>query len=131
MSAIEDRATQGQAAKIDELAERLREIGRDTDGAKFSHEAADVLESQSAELTRLRERNAELEKELDIANKQIAETGRAWTADRMRLEATVREMREALEGIAAHDFGFAEDRNCARSALASSESVVKSEGDHA
>jgi hypothetical protein len=82
-------------AQVDELVKRMRHY--EFVPFDLHDEAADALESQSAELTRLRERNAELEKELGLANRQIAATGRAWSADRTRLEATVREMREALE----------------------------------
>jgi len=54
---------------------------------------ADALESQSAELARLRERNAELEEELDAWRMDGSSA-----ADRVAsLEATVRGLREALK----------------------------------
>jgi hypothetical protein len=48
-----------------------------------------------AQLKRANVRIAALEAELDIANKQIAETGRAWTADRERLETQLEAFRVA------------------------------------
>ena len=145
------------SAELTRLRERNAELERDR--AALESRAESAWKSMDAEFTRsindvpLLKRIASLESELDIANKQIAETGRAWTADRTRLEATVKEMREALlkswtilhwtvgEGIGLDPPYYdpddtyielcfllgAQDWNGpeeARSALASSESVV-------
>lgn len=130
----------------DDLVNRLREIGGDTDGAKFSHHAACVIEDQSAELTRFRERNVELE---TLCDRVSVESLRL--ASRIAsLEATVGELREALSLINSWiPYGKNEEAICSnfpghtmrrlksiklhelRYALAASESVVrKSEGEN-
>lgn len=64
MSAIEGGAMQDKAgAQVDDLVKRARSVADHAFSGTplFVAELADALEAQSAELTRLRERNAELE----------------------------------------------------------------------
>jgi len=91
----------------------------------------------AAELTRLRERNAELERNDADWRRVSINQGNELYARGVRissLEATARELREALEEITeCGSLCMSDDPDCvikiARAALASSESVVgKSEG---
>jgi septal ring factor EnvC (AmiA/AmiB activator) len=158
--------------QTDELVKELRKINND-----LACLAADAIESQSAELTRLRERNVELERDLEEAQRNYLNVKGWWTGERqsrhkheaneagMRteieeqeariasLEATARELREALRAINIEGEGvkhYAEleglkggalpssvhiKADCityiVRTALAASESVVgKSEGEN-
>jgi hypothetical protein len=134
MSAIEDGAMQNC-----DLVRLLRGSGEFGYG-ETGIEAADALEALAAELTRLRERNAELERESREYEGTIAHLEAA-TVRISSLEATVREMREAISGLLAtpeiadaHPLDKDEETHIAerkaRAALASSESVVKSEGEN-
>jgi hypothetical protein len=75
----------------------------------FMVATSDALEAQAAELTRLRNqseaKDAEIERlkeEMNLANKQIAETGRAWTADRTTLSVENERLRKALDNLLKH-----------------------------
>ena len=95
--------------------------------------AMDVISGKDAELTRLRERNAELEKERDEALNMLSTTALMNAAARISsLEATVRDMREALGPFRHNLFGWGVPDKVIisiRAALVSSESGVKSEGE--
>jgi hypothetical protein len=122
---------EGRPPVSDDLVKRLR---------MKMYPQGPIMEEAAAELTRLRERNAELEK--DYAQKSetanlLLSSCHLLESRISSLEATVREMREALEPFAdaerdeegqtlVDDF---EAYERARAALASSESVVKSEGE--
>ncbi len=84
-----DNAAPFEAA--DEIT-RLRESN-----AELEKEYNDAIEEGAMKICESETRIASLEAELDIANKQIAETGRAWTADRDSLRAKLERAKEALE----------------------------------
>ena len=120
------------------LSNDLAEM-EDTIGDKFT-----LPNEAAAELTRLRERNAELEKERDDANEALTiaymQGGFASTDRVATLEATVRELREAalsckesfthfLPAIGTFRAVKQKDFEALMAALAASESVVKSEGE--
>lgn len=205
MSAIEDGA-QDEAAQIVKLTKDARTMAiamdrtfSDSNAANTWRAVANALESQAAELTRLRERNAELEKVIAWANNSLfgshefflsinggkdnehhldegienlkqhnrdywsriaelegnikhkTELGAVLSAAHLQnrariasLEATVREMREALTDLVADVRDYERVNNLspapgrkdcwqsvtrADTALASSESVVKREGE--
>lgn len=65
-------------------------------GEDNEHHLDTAIEKLKEQTRNYWSRIANLEDELDIANRQIAETGRAWTADRERLEAQIEALREAL-----------------------------------
>ena len=57
----------------------------------------DTLRKANDTTDKLLETRTRLEAELGLANKQIVETGRAWAADRERLEAQLQALREAAK----------------------------------
>jgi hypothetical protein len=142
MSAIEDGALVTQRNHKDDPA--YKELLQGAVCASDQGHVADWIDRLYAELTRLRERNAALEREYDRAKvlaKDYAATLALRTARMSSLEATVREMREAIAGLlATPEIADADPRDKdeetqiaerkARAALASSESVVKSEGEN-
>jgi hypothetical protein len=125
MSAIEDGAMQH-----DDLVRRAK-MADNWPAFEAAHEAI------AAELTRLREHNAELEKERDEALNMLSTTALMNASARIAsLEVIARRMRVALDSAESY-LGFLD--SCdegspivlenVRAALASSESVVKSEGE--
>ena len=124
MSAIEDGAMQDKAgAQIDDLVKRLQVYASDW---RNRAESKTVVDEAAAELTRLRERNAELEKALQKLSE--CDVPRP-VAKAFRTDGKSSKNDQCPHGL----FMYEECAECgadfARATLASAESVVKSEGE--